>query len=160
MKIGRNINSSRNIKIVRKLTIIKTVGLKRSDEDNPFLWHSSYTGKRPFWIRFVWNPQTGRMILGVPLECYHHKDIIPSSRRYPIDAWVRGFYFPEKRWIGIRPFFWPAGPEDQWNKQHATLNDRIMKALVPMLRRILPKARIETNIDNNRLAELTGLLDW
>jgi len=152
--------STHEIKIVRKLTIVKTAGLKRSGEVLPFLWHSGYTGKPPFWIRWAWNPQTGKMMLGVPLHCRRHIDIIPSSRRYPFEAWVRGFFFPAERWIGIRAFWWPASPRDQWSRQHADLNKRIMRVLVPMLRRQLPGCRIETSIDNKRLAELTGLTDW
>jgi len=157
----RSTSRARDIKIVRKITIVKTLGLKRSGaEDNPFLWNSDSTGKPPFWIRFVWNPQTGKMILGVHPCCRRHADIIPRSRRYPFGAWVRGFFFPAERWIGIRPFWWPTRPEDEWSQQHAALSNKIMRALVPMLRRKLPGCRIEVNIDNKRLTELTGLTDW
>lgn len=151
---------TRDIKIVRQIAIAKTAGLKRSGGDNPFLWVSSYTGKPPFWIRWAWNPQTGKMVLGVHPHCRRHVDIIPHSRRYPFGAWVRGFFFPAHKWVGIRPFYWPVGPGDEWSRQHAILNNRIMKVLVPLLRRTLSGCRIETNIDNKRLTELTGLLDW
>ncbi len=148
------------VRIMRKLTITRAIGLMRSVEDNPFLWVSEYTGTPPSWIRWVWNPQRGTMYLGAPPSCRRHVDIIPPSRRYPFGAWVRGFFFPAEKWIGIRPFWWPASPGEDWTRQDAALNKKVMRVLVPMLQRQLPGCRIETDIDNQRLTELTGLMDW
>jgi hypothetical protein len=87
--------------------------------------------------------------------------MIPEgSRRYPFGAWVRGFYLPEMKWVGIRPFFWPRRQTDCWNASHAWLNDRISRQVARLVRECVPRARIEMDIDNRRLQELTGLRGW
>jgi hypothetical protein len=66
---------------------------------HPFFWVNQY-GVRPDIIRWVWNPITGEMRLG---EVHNHAMLI-SSNDMSFDNWLRGFYFPEKKEIAIRPF--------------------------------------------------------
>ena len=154
-------NLAREIRPVRLFRITGIHGLVESANGTttPFLW-TKPNGRLPPWIRFIWNPQTGTAVLGTRPDCLHHHDLIPPSRRFPFGAWVRGIYLPQHEWVGIRPFFWPYKPTHTWNASHARLNARIGKAVARLVAQQLPKAKIELDITNTRLQELTVLLGW
>lgn len=151
--------SARIITPVRSLSIVKVIGLapppgrKRS----PFLWYREFSERTPFFLRFVWNPQSGTTIIGVE---GHHTSLIPPSRRYPFASWVRGFYFPAWRLYAIRLFFWPQKKDDPWDTSHSRMNHNIMRILSPLLRHEVPRAKVAVNIDNQWLQERTGLVSW
>lgn len=153
---------ARCLRIVSKLRIAEARGLEAPADGStsPFMWVREYSNRRPFWIRFVWNPQTGTMIVGTNPACFHHADLMPASRRYPFGAWVRGFYFPEWTLFAIRPFWWPRAKHDSWNESHKELDRRILKVLVPLLKDQIPSSKVAVGINNAWLAEKTGLTGW
>jgi hypothetical protein len=93
---------------------------------HPFFWVNQY-GEKPSVIRWVWNPHTGEMRVGDQMS---HAMMI-SSKDMSFDNWLRGFYFPAKKEIAIRPF----GLADSFD------SDRSQKVIEKFAAMILPRVK-------------------
>ena len=140
------LNEARKIKIAHNNLNITSTGqlLPQKNKKNPFLWLNPFTNKPPDVIRWIWSPETGEMRLG--METFHGEQIGKNSKLF--DSWVRGFYFPKTNKFAVRPFYWPEGAYDYWDKDHRMLNAVIMDATSKILKNIMPNAEIELEVDN------------
>lgn len=90
----------------KKIEITKTEGLSPLSKKvvSPFFWKGD-NNKKPAMIRWMWNPLSGEMRLSATGQM--HSSYVKKDEKF--DHWVRGFYFPEKKHIVIRPYA-PFGP--------------------------------------------------
>ncbi len=137
-----------------------TQGTKEDRSVHPFLWKE--LGQRePSEIRWIWDPQTGLMNVGSP-SAGMHSSLTPEGTAW--DGVLRGFYFPSRKMVGIRPFYWLQGTYDQWDETHQQLNADIMSTFIVALRPSLlndePDINFNTNVDNSFLQGLIGRYAW
>jgi hypothetical protein len=113
-------------------------------------------GNAPETIRWVWNPRTGEMRMNP--SGFHAQQIKKDEK---FDQWVRGFYFPKKKLVAIRPYFSPSGAYDNWDASHAALNENIVARLTQALNKAFPGAKIEQGVDNQWLKNnINPLQNW
>lgn len=142
--------AARKLRIKNVANVTDNGGLvppKNKAAAHPFLWNDPNTQKPPEVIRWVWSPTTGEMRLG---PASHHAEQIGRDQ-IPFDGWVRGFYFPARKQIAVRPYFWPQGPYDDWDASHAELNDQVRNTITNVLRSAVPNANIQTEVGNSWL---------
>jgi len=87
---------------------------------HPFHRPKAFGQGSPSFIRFMWDPWTGEMLLtgdeavdhsGL-LANYKHKQKKRGREVTPFDGWIRGYYKPETGQVMLRPWDWkPAGQE-------------------------------------------------
>jgi hypothetical protein len=145
---------ARNILVIAALHLVEAKGVC-PPRDEPAAhwtrWNELGIHRRPFVIRISWNPQTGSLFVGP--QCRHVLQI-PADRRYPLESYLRGFWFPIPPVIALRPFFWPDGKIREWTEQHADLNDRVSSIFLDLLRPDVPtRTRIFRNVDNQFLRQ-------
>lgn len=124
---------------------------------HPFFW--MLPGQKvPQEIRWIWDPISGDMYVGTQDR---HSEMTPSGTDW--SAVLRGFYFPDKKLIAIRPYFWPDGANDYWDGDHAELSADIqitfIMAMKPILQQQDPEVDFQTNIDNSWL-QSGGRYSW
>ncbi len=128
---------------------------------HPFFWKESDGSlqKDPSEIRWVWNPMTGDLHIGTQDR---HSEMTPRDTDW--ESVLRGFYFPAKKLVAIRPFYWPDGTYDQWDEGHAELSADVqmtfVMAMQPTLQQQDPEVEFKTNIDNKWLQGTTGRYSW
>jgi hypothetical protein len=143
--------------IVNKINITSVSGLKEDARKHPFLWKGEFGNMAPDVIRWIWNPQTGEMIINAH---DNHAQMVPRKSKF--GEWVRGFYLPARKMVLVRPYFNPQKKGkflQDWNEEHSATNDRVMSViyglLIGLMRRI-PGLKVQLNIGNNDVKQLTG----
>ncbi len=139
--------AARKINIKSTAVVVDTETLIPPSNKNahPLQYLDPNTKKPPEVIRWTWSPITGEMRIG-PTTTH-----ASQTGGQPFDSLVRGFYFPQKKLIAIRPFFWPQGAYDYWDESHEELNVKVTNAITTILKLALPKAQIEQQTDNQWL---------
>lgn len=139
--------------------LLKQRGYGFIDLQGGYLYKEKGQQKVPQEIRWVWDPISGDMYVGTQ---DHHSEMTPSGTDW--SAVLRGFYFPDKKLIAIRPYFWPDGAHDYWDGDHAELSADIQMTFIMAMKPILqlqdPEVDFQTNIDNSWLQQSSGRYSW
>jgi hypothetical protein len=170
---------AKQLSIVRSINVVSTGTLQPPriykdrknplagwEEDKslfPFFWKekgmTDSTQSEPLDIRWVWEPTTGNMYIGTD-----SRHAVMTPRGVPGDSVLRGFYFPSKKMVSIRPYYCPSDQWDQWDEGHADLNADVqaifMMAIKPIIMAQEPGIVFRTNIDNQWLKDETGRFSW
>lgn len=111
---------------------------------HPFHRPKAFGQGSPSFIRFMWDPWTGEMLLtgdeavdhSGMLANYKHKQKKRGREVTPFDGWIRGYYKPETGQVMLRPWDWKAaGQEGDPLAERVTgsLGERIKSKLLWML---------------------------
>ncbi len=168
---------ARSIEIVHIVNVVSVSGLEpplipesvnQEGLEHPAAPQKDMSAHEFFWlepgqrvpseIRWIWNPMTGDAHVGTQSR---HSGMTPSGTDW--DSVLRGFYFPDKKMVAIRSYYWPNGAYDQWDEGHSQLNADIQMAFVmavkPTLQQQDPGVDFSLNIDNGWL-RATGRYSW
>jgi hypothetical protein len=83
---------------------------------------------QPRFVRFMWDPWTGAMVLSGD-EARDHSAMLANHRRKrkergqettPFDGWIRGYYVPDTGQVMLRPWDWPKE-----GKEHDPIAERV-----------------------------------
>ena len=90
------------------------------------------------------------MVVGV---VQHHVDQIPKDETKPFTSWLRGFVFLHWRQIAVRSYYWPSDQYDDWNAEHAKLDQQVAKAFLAIVRPAMRGFSFKHPVDNRWLLQ-------
>jgi hypothetical protein len=151
--------TARRIRVVRKIDVTMTAGLVAPSwpaDAHPLWWvEDDGKGSRPSIIRFAWRPATGELRVGTQFR--HALQV--RGRKYPFEAWLRGFSFPRDRAIALRPYHWPIDAYEEFGAAQRRADLRVSRSFLKAIRPLLPdRVLIYLGVDNGFLKDRFGHL--
>lgn len=88
---------------------------------HPLLREHAFGQGAPEFVRFMWNPWTGEMLLTSDTARDHSQMLANYKKKLqgkgkntsPFDAWIRGYFNPKDHSIMLRPWDWPLQGKEQ-----------------------------------------------
>lgn len=141
---------------------IVTVNLIKDKSVHPFLWHdncSIFAEKLPKWRKWIYHPKLNTLIIG---DCTQHLHLIPEkSKHQDIMFWLRGFFFPHKKMVAMRPF--TNGHIDNWSLKAIEKNTKIQTIVADWMRSqngLTFNVKFVFDVDNRWLNKNIEIRSW